>query len=228
MVLSPAKRQTFINSVISFLRKYEFDGLDIDWEYPANRGGPPQDKQYYSVFLEVCFLLSLQFIFSLYGLNNFLSDSKYNRSSVPWIYWCHNKSLGVSTVPCRRHIKAKQLCCYNSWIVNPGVQLILNISYLLTFNRRWELPLRMRPSRATRLVFWCLLLWRLERTPLILLIRFPSLASKHSKQYLWWVQSHPQKHNGSQLNRTTLNLTPLSYQCKLVNIGLVTSSYLVF
>lgn len=68
MVLSPTNRQTFINSAISFLRKYEFDGLDIDWEYPANRGGPPEDKQYYSVFLEVCllwlfFLLSLQFIF---------------------------------------------------------------------------------------------------------------------------------------------------------------------
>lgn len=56
MVLSSANRQTFINSVISFLREYEFDGLDIDWEYPANRGGSPQDKQYYSVFLEVCSL----------------------------------------------------------------------------------------------------------------------------------------------------------------------------
>ncbi|KAK2851715.1 hypothetical protein Q5P01_007991 [Channa striata] len=52
MVSSPANRQTFISSVISFLRQYEFDGLDIDWEYPANRGGSPEDKQNYSVFLE--------------------------------------------------------------------------------------------------------------------------------------------------------------------------------
>lgn len=58
MVSSPANRQTFINSVISFLRQYEFDGLDIDWEYPANRGGPPEDQQNYSVFLEVCLVFS--------------------------------------------------------------------------------------------------------------------------------------------------------------------------
>lgn len=54
MVSTSVNRQTFINSVISFLRQYEFDGLDIDWEYPANRGGLPEDKENYSVFLEVC------------------------------------------------------------------------------------------------------------------------------------------------------------------------------
>lgn len=69
MVLSPTNRKTFINSVISFLRKYEFDGLDIDWEYPANRGGPPSDKQYYSVFLQVCYIcFNAQFLVSVFFL----------------------------------------------------------------------------------------------------------------------------------------------------------------
>lgn len=38
-------RQAFVDSVIRFLVAYDFDGLDVDWEYPTMRGGIPEDKE---------------------------------------------------------------------------------------------------------------------------------------------------------------------------------------
>ena len=47
--LTPASRKTFIDSVMTFLARYDLDGLDIDWEYPGMIGaGHPfraEDKQ---------------------------------------------------------------------------------------------------------------------------------------------------------------------------------------
>lgn len=45
MAANPAARQTFVQSVVDLLEKYHFDGLDVDWEYPAARGGKAEDRQ---------------------------------------------------------------------------------------------------------------------------------------------------------------------------------------
>ncbi|KAL5450820.1 hypothetical protein PMIN07_007522 [Paraphaeosphaeria minitans] len=47
MASSSANRKAFITSTLEFLRNYGFQGLDIDWEWPASasRGGRPEDTQ---------------------------------------------------------------------------------------------------------------------------------------------------------------------------------------
>lgn len=44
---SMENRAAFVNSVLNFMEEYKFQGLDVDWEYPAapNRGGRDEDTK---------------------------------------------------------------------------------------------------------------------------------------------------------------------------------------
>ncbi|WP_020594739.1 glycoside hydrolase family 18 protein [Spirosoma panaciterrae] len=54
--LTDASRQKFAASAVAFLKKYKLDGVDIDWEYPAQIGAGnifrPEDKGNFTLFLK--------------------------------------------------------------------------------------------------------------------------------------------------------------------------------
>lgn len=55
--LTPESREKFADSVVTYIKKYDLDGIDIDWEYPVQGGwgaikARAEDKENFTLFMK--------------------------------------------------------------------------------------------------------------------------------------------------------------------------------
>ncbi|XP_072336040.1 chitinase-3-like protein 1 [Scyliorhinus torazame] len=52
IAITKESREKFSNSVVTFLRKHKFDGLDLDWRFPEHACKSPEDKQRFTLLVK--------------------------------------------------------------------------------------------------------------------------------------------------------------------------------
>ena len=74
-------RGIFVKNVVDFVKKYEFDGFDVDWEYPTQRYGSPADRSNYVTLLEElsnAFTINNLLLSAAVGAPESLASEAYN------------------------------------------------------------------------------------------------------------------------------------------------------
>ena len=91
MSATAANRQEFVSSAINWLRDNNFDGLDLDWEYPAHagQGGRPEDKANFALLLQVPPSSPPPPLFSLWYVFE-VSFPSVSRVSFPECLWSYS------------------------------------------------------------------------------------------------------------------------------------------
>ncbi|XP_055871922.1 chitotriosidase-1-like [Biomphalaria glabrata] len=52
MIRNETTRRKWIKNVVRYVRSNGFDGFDMDWEFPATRGSPPEDKYRFTYLMK--------------------------------------------------------------------------------------------------------------------------------------------------------------------------------
>ena len=62
MLATKENRTEFVETSIDFVRQRNFDGLDLDFEWPGSRGSPPEDKFLFTLLVQVRMSVILLYI----------------------------------------------------------------------------------------------------------------------------------------------------------------------
>ncbi|XP_060532634.1 probable chitinase 2 isoform X2 [Cylas formicarius] len=134
LAADPEKRTKFVTSAVEFIKKYKFDGLDLDWEFPSKRGGIPEDK--------LNFLLLTKELKAAFRKNNLLLTAAFGAGK-------DTIDVGYDVEGLSVYLDFIHMMCYDyhgAWDKKTGANAplrssdVLNIEYTLNYMLKLGAP----------------------------------------------------------------------------------------